>query len=70
MVCRLFLTVSRYSEIMNRIKQLQQFIKAWENFTIDIPEEFDDEVWRRMRTLVELSRTELNAQESLEKRKT
>ena len=55
---------------MNRIKQLQQFIKAWENFTIDIPEEFDDEVWRRMRTLVELSRTELNAQESLEKRKT
>lgn len=52
----------------NRIATLESFVLAWEVFDASIPEEFGDEVWARMKNIVQMARCELNCLSALDKR--
>lgn len=51
-----------------RIATLESFVTVWEVFAASIPEEFDDEVWARMKNIVQMARCELNCLSALDER--
>ena len=51
-----------------RIKNLETFVSAWENFAAAIPEDFGPQIWERLKFTVQAARCELNCLELLQKR--